>query len=119
MLTKGSSKIKVRDQLKHMQRPSKRQIGYKENVPREAPHKRQKKGSTRLEETTAELDPEEAQNFEDNVKEMKCEADKRHSKTSRLKPLLDATFSGRRHWVKSETPPVSTIMEKFPALKIP
>jgi len=102
-----------------MRRPSKRQISEKENVPRELPSKRQRKGSARLDETTTELEPEEEQSFEEKVKEMKCETEKRHPKTSRLKPLLDATFSGRRHWVKSEMPPVSTIVEKFPALKIP
>ena len=102
-----------------MRRPSKRQIGEKENVPGELPSKRQRRGSTRLDETTAELEPEDEQSFEDNVKEMKCKTGKRHPKTSHLKPLMDATFSGRRHWVKSEMPPVSTIMNKFPALKIP
>ena len=102
-----------------MRRPSKRQINETENISSELPSKRQRKGSTRLNEATTELEPEEEQSFEETVKEMKCETEKRHPKTSRLKPLLDATFSGRRHWVKSEMPPVSAIMEKFPALKIP
>lgn len=101
--------------MKHVRRPSKRQIGEKENSP---PSKR-RRGSIRLDETTVELDQEDVQTFEENVKEMKRETEKRNPKTSRLKPLMDATYSGRRHWVKSEMPPVSTIMERFPALNIP
>ena len=102
-----------------MRRPSKRQPGEKENVPDVLPSKRQRRRATRLDETTAELEPEDEQGFEDSIKEMNCESEKRHPKTSRLKPLLDATFSGRRHWVKSEMPHVFTLMERFPALKIP
>ena len=116
---KGSWKIKVRDRLKHMRRPSKRQVSDKENLPVDPPSKRRKKGANRLDEATEEIDPEDEQNFRDNIKEMECEAAKRKPKVSRLKLLMDATFSGRRHWVKTEMPPVSAIMEKFPALKIP
>lgn len=65
------------------------------------------------------MDTEEEQRFQEDVKEMERETAKRKPKVSRLKPLMDATFSGRRHWVKTEMPPVSTIMERFPALKIP
>lgn len=98
-----------------MRRPSKRQICEKENS---LPSKRQR-GSIRLDETTVELEQEDEHTFEENVKEMNQETEKRNPKTSRLKPLMDATYSGRRHWIKSEMPPVSTIMERFPALKIP
>ncbi len=49
---------------------------------------------------------------------MECETAKRKPKVSRLKPLMDATFPGRRHWVNTEVPPSSTIVEKFPALKL-
>lgn len=50
--------------------------------------------------------------------ETKCKAAKRKLKVYCLKLLIDATFTGRCHWVKTEMPPVSAIMEKFPALKI-
>ena len=109
----------MRDRLKHMRRPSKRQVSDKENLPVDPPSKRQKKGPNRLDEATEEVDLEDEQNFRDNIKQMECEAAKRKPKVSRLKLLMDATFSGRRHWVKTEMPPVSAIMEKFPALKIP
>lgn len=50
---------------------------------------------------------------------MERDTAKRKPKISHLKPLMDATFSGRHHWVKTKMPPVSTIMERFLALKIP
>ncbi len=112
---KGSWKIKIRDRLEHMQRPSKRDINDKENQPDETPSKRRNKGPNRLNEATEEVEPKDEQSFSDNVKEMQCETVKRKPNDSHLKPLMDATFSGRRHWVKTEMTPVSTIMEKFPA----
>lgn len=113
----GSWKIKLRDRLKHMRRPAKGQSHDKENEPVERPPKRQKTGPTRLDETTEE--PEDEQSFSENVKAMKQETAKKKPKISHLKPLMDSTFSGRRHWVKTEMPPVTTIMEEFPALNIP
>ena len=48
-----------------------------------------------MDEATEEVNPEDEQNFRDNIKEMKCEAAKRKLKVSSLKLLIDATFSGR------------------------
>ena len=116
---KGSWKIKIRDRLKHMRRPSKRVTSDKENQPVETPSKRRKTRPNRLDEATEDLEPEDEQSFRDDLKEMERETAKKKTKIARLKPLMDSTFSGRRHWVKTEMPPVSIIMEKFPALKIP
>ncbi len=112
---KGSWKIKIRDRLEHMQQPSKRDLNDKENQPHEPPSKQRNKGPNRLDEATEEVESEDEQSFRDNVKEMECETVKGKPNVSHLKPLMDATFSGRRHWVKTEMPSVSTIMEKFPA----
>ncbi len=56
---KGSWKIKIRDRLEHMQRPSKRDLTDKENQPVETPSKRRKKGPNRLNEATEEVEPED------------------------------------------------------------
>ena len=53
--SKGSWKIKIRDRLKHMRRPSKRQIGENENS---LPSKHQRR-LIRLDETTVELEQED------------------------------------------------------------
>ena len=118
-LNKGSWKIKIRDRLKHMRRPAKREISNKENMPVENPSKRRKTGSSRLDETTEPLEPDDEQRFRDDVKKMEQQTAKKKTKIAHLKPLMDSTFSGRRHWIKTEMPPVYTIIEKFPALKIP
>ena len=116
---KGSWKIKIRDRLKHMRRPAKREIGDKENLPVEKPSKRRKTAPSRLDETTEPLEPEDEQRFRDDVKEMEQQTARKKRKLAHLKPLMDSTFSGRRHWIKTEMPPVDTIIKKFPALKIP
>lgn len=60
---------------------------------------------------------EDQKTFDDDVKEMK-ETAKKKTKVAHLKPLTDLTFSGRRHWIQREMPPVTDIMQKFPVLKI-
>jgi len=68
---------------------------------------------------TVEMDEEDRKTFDDDVKEMKKETAKKKTKVAHLKLLMDSTFSGRRHWIQREMPPVTDIVQKFPALKIP
>ena len=90
----------------------------KENEPVEKPPKRRKTKPTRLGDIVEEMDEEDRKTFDDDV-EMKKETAKKKTKVAHLKPLMHSTFSGRRHWIQRDMPPVTDIMQKFPALKIP
>lgn len=119
----GSWKEQLRRKFKNLRRPSTSSGGSKRSREEhdggrsdenDAPTRRPKKTRSEFAVTEAE-----GNSYDDNVIELQMEAEKDAPSKTKLKRLMQDTFTKRRQWINNDLPTVLEVVEKFPPLKKP
>ena len=104
-------KSKLRDRFKFLRRPP--QLSSSADDVQGPVSKRPK-----LTKDVQEFSKREMEDYEDNVKSLKKEMEKK-PRSSELCSLMEQTYQIRKKWIYEAQPPIADILTKFPAFRKP